>query len=258
MCYDISFTIEIKEIADYFPGLIYDEQLEFNFDPVHIFAQSHLPHPIIFRNKEDQKLHLKWMEWSIIPSYISDEAGFNDRRKKMANIRSERILDDKTSYWNVIHAQRCLIPVTGFYESQLPPGYKTKIPYYIHMRNRPIFFIPGLYTVTRLIDKNTGEIDDRWTFGLITRAANELMREIHNSGENPFRMPLMFTAEETPEWLDGSFSEKEYRKLLDYELPSQELEAWTIFNLRTQKLRKDNKGKTDFYDWQIAPQGSLF
>ena len=27
MCYDISFTVEIKQLSDYFPDLVFDEQI---------------------------------------------------------------------------------------------------------------------------------------------------------------------------------------------------------------------------------------
>ncbi len=32
MCYDISFTVDIESIYDYIPDLIFDDQIEIDFD----------------------------------------------------------------------------------------------------------------------------------------------------------------------------------------------------------------------------------
>ena len=116
MCYDISFTVEIKQLSDYFPDLIFDEQLEINFDGTHIVGHLYGNHPIIYRHKEDEKLHARMMEWGCIPFYIKDLDGFKRQRATMLNARSERILGDTKSYWYKIRNRRCLIPLSGFYE----------------------------------------------------------------------------------------------------------------------------------------------
>ena len=56
-----------------------------------------------------------------------------------------------------------------------------------------MFCIPGLFHYNSLMPSNpeTGEV--RGTFTLITRAANPVMRQIHNSGDNAHRMPLFLT-----------------------------------------------------------------
>lgn len=36
MCYDISLTVNMRQLSDYFPDLIFDEQIEMTFQPVHI------------------------------------------------------------------------------------------------------------------------------------------------------------------------------------------------------------------------------
>ena len=53
-------------------------------------------------------------------------------------------------------------------------------------------FVPGLYSVVELPDKTTGELIKRFTYGIITREAYALMKQIHNSGENKWRMPLFY------------------------------------------------------------------
>ena len=176
MCYDISFTINIKKLSDYFPDLLFDEQIEMNFKPVHIIGHSYSNHPIIYKNKEDEKLHCRLMEWGCIPFYIKDEEAFKKQRATMLNARSERILEDSKSYWYKIKNRRCLIPVTGFYEHREVKGLKKKIPYFIKLKEQDTFFLPGLYSVTELPNKETGEVEKRFTFTILTRAANTQWR----------------------------------------------------------------------------------
>ena len=39
MCYDISFTVNVKELGEYFPDLVFDSQIEINFDAtIHIMG----------------------------------------------------------------------------------------------------------------------------------------------------------------------------------------------------------------------------
>jgi putative SOS response-associated peptidase YedK len=41
----------------------------------------------------------------------------------------------------------------------------------------------------------------------ITMPANDLMREIHNGGNNPHRMPAILSREDQESWLTGSVDE---------------------------------------------------
>src|SRR5882757_1497935 len=185
MCYDIAFTVKLVQLSDYFPDLVFDSQINIDFDAaVHIMGHSYGNHPIIYRHRDDQRLHCGLMEWGCIPFYVKDEKQFLRQRSTMLNARSERILGDEKSYWYKIRNRRCLIPVTGIYEHRAVKGWKKKVPYYIRLREQPIFFLPGLYSVTDLPDMETGEMLKRQTFSLITRDGNDLMKKIHNDGEN--------------------------------------------------------------------------
>src|SRR5688572_506321 len=99
MCYHVAFTVVGKEIADYFPDLVFDEQLDINFDnTAHIPGHAYLKHPIIYRDRDDRQLHCKLMEWGCIPFYVKDEKTYAKQRMTMLNARSERILGDDKSY----------------------------------------------------------------------------------------------------------------------------------------------------------------
>ena len=106
-----------------------------------------------------------------------------------------------------------------------------------------MFFLPGLYSVAEIVDKETGEMIKHWSYTLITRDANSVMKQIHNDGENKFRMPLMLPFELSQKWLDEELSEEAYKGILDFEMPSRELDYRTVFTIRSPKMRPDVKRK---------------
>lgn len=254
MCYDVSFTVNINQLSDYFPELIYDDQIEINFDQaVHIVGHSYGNHPIIYRNREDFRLHCRLMEWGVIPFYVKEESAFIRQRASMLNARSERILDDKTSYWNKIRNRRCLIPVSGIYEHRAIKGWKKKVPYFISIKDEQLFFLPGLYSVVEFTDKETGEIIKKYTYTLITRKANEVMAQIHNDGDNANRMPLFLSLSLAKQWLAEELTEDEYREILAYQIPDEQLEYHPVYTIRSSKERPDGKMKNEFYEWDKLP-----
>jgi len=253
MCYDISFTVSIPELTDYFPDLIFDEQIEINFDGTHIMGHGYGTHPIIYRYQEDKLLHCRTMEWGCIPFYVKEEKTFLRQRATMLNARSERILEDSKSYWFKIRNSRCLIPVSGFYEHREVKGWKKKAPYFIRLSAQPLFFIPGLYSVTELPDLETGEMIRRWTYALITRNANSVMRDIHNGGDNKGRMPLLLPYNMAVDFLTEALSPERYKEILDYEMPSEELIYHPVFTIRSPKLRPDDQPKSAPWEWEKLP-----
>jgi len=253
MCYDISFTTNIEEVTAYLPEVVMDGQLELLFDTTHIIGHGFGEHPIIYRQNEDQQLHCRLMEWGCIPYYIKEEKKFARQRASMLNARSERILGDDKSYWYKIRNRRCLIPVTGIYEHRAVKGWKNKVPYFIRLKHQPVFFIPGLYSVAELPDMGTGELIKRWTYTLITRDANEVMSQIHNSGENKGRMPLFLPLELSMEFLNNDLSPDRYKEILHNEISSEELMYYPVFTIRSAKLRPDQLMKNEFWEWQNLP-----
>ena len=254
MCYDISFTVNIKELEDYFPGLVYDHQIKMDFAPLdHIQGVSIFPeHPIIYTNRQDFKLHIRRMEWSAIEYNATTEPDMA-KRNGMLNIRSERVLDDPNSYWFKIRNRRCLIPVSGIYEHRAVRGWKKKVPYLVRPKDQSVFFLPGLYSVAELPDKSTGEMIKRWTFALMTRAANNVMKHIHNDGDHKWRMPVFLPLEMAKEFISEELTVERYRQILAYEMPSEELYYHPVFTIRSPKLRPDNKMKHEYWDWEKLP-----
>jgi putative SOS response-associated peptidase YedK len=262
MCYDISFATSIRALADYFPELIIDPQIDLEFQQDHIQGTAVFgKHPIIFVDKTGS-LRLKPMEWGVMEFWTKEVPNNKDfkimkKRNGYLNARSERILADTKSYWYKIKNNRCLIPVSGIFEHRGITSWRNKLPYHIKPGGQPIFFLPGLYSVYDAVDKETGELTPHYTFTLITRKANTLMCSIHNSGDNPFRMPLFLPFEISKEFLQPDLSSERYAEILSYEMPSEALEYYTTFTIRTGKPHPLGLRKHERYDWPETPPPPL-
>jgi putative SOS response-associated peptidase YedK len=171
-------------------------------------------------------------------------------RSSMCNIRSEKILD-RASYWYRIRTNRCLIPIKGFYEHRAIKGWKSKVPYYIELKDRELFCLPGLYAYAPLPDLETGEV--RGTYAPVTRAANSVMRQIHNDGDNAFRMPLLLPKELEMKWLQPDLTDAELQDILSYEMPADQLDYRTVWTIRTTKPHPQQGKKTDLFNWPNLP-----
>jgi putative SOS response-associated peptidase YedK len=252
MCYDISFTSDIQLTIDAFPAIINDLKKDLDKDMLSHVEGHRLPEYYTIYT-HGQTPHLTTMEWGVDPLYISDPKERLSRRAGMLNARSERILDDHKSYWYRLRDNRCLIPVTGIYEHRQITGWKNKVPYLVYMTDVPVFYIPGLYQLRDEVDITTGEIVRTGTYSVITRAANALMGNIHNSGENKHRMPLFITPGIAQQWINPALSENEVREILAYEIPSEQLAFKTVYTIRGGKQRPDHKNKDAHWEWANLP-----
>ncbi|MFI5155871.1 MAG: SOS response-associated peptidase [Chitinophagales bacterium] len=252
MCLDIAFYSALELIDDYFPGIVHDGEINFDLDlGAHFFAIGHSRYPVIIQ--ENGKFHRKYFEWGIIAEYMNTPEKIKAMRKSMVNARSEKILEDKRSFWHRIRKKHCLIPVTGFYEHREIQGWKNKVPYHVRLKGRKMFCIPGLYHYNSLLpsDPETGEM--RGMFVMLTRAANSLMRQIHNSGDNAYRMPLLLPKEMEMQWLDPNLSEEQMAGLIQYEMPSDQLEYNPVFSIRGRSPRPDGKPKNEYWEFANLP-----
>jgi putative SOS response-associated peptidase YedK len=252
MCYDISFSSSIELITDYLPDISIECQIEIGFDStLHVQAQAYRKYPIIMF--EDDKYKLKCFEWGVIADYMDTPEKVKKNRQWMCNAQSEKVLDDKKSYWHRIRRKRCLIPVTGIFEHREIKGWKNKVPYFVRVKERPLFCIPGLYHYAPIPDVETGEV--RGTFTLITRAANDVMRMIHNGGPNAYRMPLFLPNKEAElQWLKPDLTDEGIKEILNYELPGENLDYHPTWTIRSTKPHPTGGNKIDPYEWPNLPE----
>lgn len=233
MCNDISLSATLKRIIAAFQAKTLKpvQQTDFNFEPsFHRLAQSFPRLPIFRQEEEDVKVAP--FEWGVIPNYFKTPEDIRKGRKWMVNARSEKLLE-KSAYWSKIRTQRCLVPATGFFEHREVSGWKNKVPYFIRPKGAEVFFMAGLYAWSPFPHPETGELTG--TFSIITRNANEVMKKIHNGGENSGRMPLMMAPGMETEWLRPGLTDTDIQQLLQYELPSDALEYWPVNPVRRTK-----------------------
>jgi putative SOS response-associated peptidase YedK len=248
MCRDISFHSEIQIITKDFKGIKLAPSLEHYPDQmVHVTCEILPTHPIVVNRNA---LALANMSWGVVPTYIDDPKQRELQRRNMVNARSERIIEDKKSYWYKLRKNRCLIPATGIFEHRKTKGFKNKIPYHVSVASRDGFYIPALYQVSQEVDHSTGEIFNFASFTMITRHANDVMQWIHNDGDNKHRMPLFVTPEMEQAWVLDDLSDADMTEIFNYEMPSDEIVHYPVFSIRGGKPQPEGKERDAYYDWE--------
>ena len=140
--------------------------------------------PVITRYQGQNQLQL--MKWGLIPHWSKDEKiGY-----KMINARSETILE-KPSFKHPFKTNRCIIPISGFYEWQ-KLDEKHKLPFFIHFQNEPIISLAGIFEHWTNPDTKA----QITSFSILTTQANPQMRQIHD------RMPVILAKEQETEYLE--------------------------------------------------------
>lgn len=103
--------------------------------------------------------------------------------------QSEHIFS--SSFWKKYSTNRCLIPVTSYFEWQMQRnGEKHKFK--IEFIDKDSFF-GGIW--------GTNSNGSTWVT-IVTQVANEKTAEIHNSGDNKHRQPIVIRRENQDAWLD--------------------------------------------------------
>ncbi|MBE7435121.1 MAG: SOS response-associated peptidase [Anaerolineales bacterium] len=177
MCGRFTLTVDPAEIQDAFGNFTFPSQFasRYNIAP----TQPVLAIPNDAKNKAD------FFVWGLIPSWAKDPSIGN----KLINARGET-LAEKPSFRGGFKYKRCLILADGFYEWKSPGGAKTKIPFFIHMKDRKPFAFAGLWDEWQSPDGSLR------TCTIITTEPNELMSSLHN------RMPVILDPKDYDLWLD--------------------------------------------------------
>jgi putative SOS response-associated peptidase YedK len=135
----------------------------------HVNAFTFPRYPIITSSDEVQVFN-----WGLIPFWVRSEEDATEIRKMTLNARADTIFE-KPSFREPIMKKRCIVPSTGYFEWRHEGA--NKIPYYIYVKDEPIFSMAGIYD--RWLDKDTGE--EHETFSIITTDTNSLTDYIDNT-----------------------------------------------------------------------------
>jgi putative SOS response-associated peptidase YedK len=146
---------------------------------------------------QDGQARLTQVRWGLVPFFTHGAPP----KYSTINARIESF-ETAASYrgpWR--RGQRCLQLASGFYEWHLD-RYGRKAPYLISLADQELFAFAGLWD--RSI-KDDGSVVESCVH--MTMPANALMADIHNTGNNPHRMPAILRLEDRAAWLEGSLEE---------------------------------------------------
>jgi len=153
------------------------------------------PVPIV-RIENGQRTGLM-MRWGLIPYFAKGvPPSYSTINATIENM-------DRGAAWRGpwSRAQRCIMPATGFYEWHLG-GDGKKNPHLIKLADQEIFGFAALWDRSRT---DTGTVIE--SCAIITMPGNDFMRQIHNTGAHPFRMPALLTKADREPWLTGNVAE---------------------------------------------------
>lgn len=143
------------------------------------------------------------------------------------NARSEKAFDHFI-YKHSIFEQRCIIPLSGFYEPHKGP--KGSYPFYFHDKNDDALSIAGLYSITK---------DGGVTYALLTKAASPLFEKIHNAKK---RQIVLLDGEMEREWLNPDLSEDHIKEVFKYRYDENSLVTYPVSKgINSTKFHLDNK-----------------
>ncbi len=118
------------------------------------------------------------LNWGLVPSWTKSDITIKPINAKAETIR------EKPYFRTAFKKQRCIIPVSGFYEWRGSKGNKQ--PYAIYPLNDDYFGFAGLWEKREELE----------TFTIITTGANTMMKIIHH------RMPVILAHDDYDRWLE--------------------------------------------------------
>lgn len=214
MCYSTTLDRELKAVERALNRRMIDElrrvdlphQVELPLGQTSAFARPAWP---VIASREPQRIGL--LRWGLLPRSIQSEDEARDFLKKAPtfNAVSEEAATKRTFKHAFESGQRCLIPVTAFFEWRHEG--KRKVPHRIGMKGEDIFCLGGLW-------EQSGTMD---TYTVLTTRANELMAHIHNSKK---RQPVIIPREQWEEWLSPALAPEGVKALCE-PLPADRMEA---------------------------------
>lgn len=207
MCGRYTLTRPIREIAARFE--VASEEIE-TLEPRYNIAPGQAL-PIVTRHSPNR---LEVMRWGLVPSWAKDtKIGY-----QMINARAEGI-EQKPAFRKPFRSQRCIIPVTGFYEWQkISP--KERVPFYFTLQNEAIFGFAGLYDIYHSADGQKLK-----TYTIITTEANELVGQLHD------RMPVILPLKAESVWLDPEIHEPAPLLALLKPYPAELMQTYPVSTL---------------------------
>jgi len=163
--------------------------------------------PVIIHKEKNE---IVMMMWGLVPHWTQDIRA----AKRSINARAES-LTEKPSFRELLTNRRCLVPASGFFEWK-KEGTR-KVPFYIHLKDAPLFAFAGLYDQWKGSD---GQL--LFTYTIITTQPNERVAALHT------RMPSILSPSHEDRWLSGTpLGDADLKEMLT-PFPSADMEVYPV------------------------------
>ncbi|MBT8423035.1 MAG: SOS response-associated peptidase [Gammaproteobacteria bacterium] len=186
----------------------------FGFGAPHVFTPRYNIAPtqqvLTIVSDESGRPLWKQQQWGLVPFWAKDQAIGN----RMINARAETIAE-KPSYRQSFSRRRCLVPASGFYEWSKGDDDK-KTPVFISRADEAPLLMAGIWDVWE-----KGEGDPLHSFSIVTREANDFMRDLHH------RMPVILEPAAMDDWFDPAADKEALLQKVNAEV-AIELQAWPV------------------------------
>jgi len=150
------------------------------------------------------------MQWGLVPHWAKDIKAIN----RPINARAES-LAEKPMFRDLLKTKRCLVPASGFFEWKQEQRHK--IPFYVHLKDEPVFAFAGLYDIWSNLAGTTLS-----TYTIITTEPNALMAPIHN------RMPVILQSEDEKRWISQNPLSVEEMHRIFSPYPVEEMKIYPV------------------------------
>lgn len=165
------------------------------------------------------------MRWGIIPAWWSKP--LKEMRLATFNARAETV-ESKPMFRSAWKRNRCIIPVSGYYEWQTMPGDKPQPWYFTNRNGSPIISIAGIWD--KWTDKASGETIR--SCAMIITEPNKFIAEVHE------RMPVLLSDDQFEPWLSGAAGKETL-----VPAPEEVLQKWSV-SKRVNSARTSDEDAT--------------
>ena len=162
----------------------------------------------IIRKEESNEKSPAQAQWWLIPNWVKEES----YKYSMFNARSENAAKSP-AFRGPFRSQRCVVPITGFYEWVNRNGQKQ--PYFVHAPSENGLLLAGLWD--RWHDPSTREPLDSFT--ILTTDVVPGLKFLHH------RQPVMLSKSDAETWLNRDTSSSSLQALCQSKLPYDVLVA---------------------------------
>jgi putative SOS response-associated peptidase YedK len=173
----------------------------------------------------------KMFRWGLVPTTAPDKDAWFEEKERL-NAKSEWMVRSDDFGATFAKGQRCLIPVSGFYEwRHLDEHEQIKIPYYVTFADQKLRMMAGLYSRWR--DPKTDHF--YYSYVLITTRANAILEYVHNKGK---RMPVFIDQQDWSKWLDKRLPLAEAERMCQ-PFQDPDMRAYTITKLLSGNVNRN-------------------